>query len=323
MKSCFSIGGHKYTDPDVLSLILSQNSPVDPRAVVLQRAREALKTMEAFGSVPKDAFDRLTILASICGISELLPLSAEQCGSEPRDAFIFRSLAGKLVVYYNPFRSRSRIVFSIAHEIAHTFIPNSTGGSQFRHSYLAASREANELERLCDLAASELLMPELAFRAEAGRAGYELFSVPALMACFGSSYEATTFRLASAHPGKAAAGLLRYRLRMEEERRIRSGTQRSFFGEDVMGAPPRERYRRQSFHASAALPADHLVRWNKSFADSSIVYAKRPEQEILSQFETLPNGKKTLGLLQVTRAPYQRPEAHPEYCDLLFLWCAE
>lgn len=183
--------------------------------------------------MPKDPFDRLTVLASICGISELLPLTLEQCSDESRDAFSFRSLAGKLVVYYNPFRTRARVVFSIAHEIAHTFIPNSTGGSQFRYSCVAASREANELERLCDLAASELLIPELAFQAEADRVGYDLCNVPALMACFGSSYEATTFRLASAHPHKAAAGLLRCRLRLEEERRVRFSAQGNFFEENL------------------------------------------------------------------------------------------
>jgi hypothetical protein len=86
---------------------------------------------------------------------------------------------------------------------------------------------------------------------------------------------------------------------------------------------PRERYRRQSFHSSAKFPGDHLVRWNKSFDDSSVVYAIGPNVEILSGIETLPNGQKTTGLLQVTRAPYQRSEAHPVFSDLLFLWTAQ
>ena len=319
MKS-YNIGGHRYTDPDVISLICSTGQLTDPRLTVLQKARDALQLMDAFGSVPKDAIERLRLLASICGISELLPLTPAQSAGEARDAFIFRSLCGSLVVHYNTFRPRSRVIFSIAHEIAHTFIPNSTGGSQFRHSCDSASREANEVERLCDLAASELVMPQLAFRSEADRLGYELYSIPALMACFGSSYEATAFRLASAHPRRAAAGLLRFRLRLAEERLVRTAVQRNIFGDDVTQIAPIPRYRRQSFHTSAAFPGDHLVRWNKSFDNSSIVYTMRPDVEILSGIESLPNGKKSTGLLQVTRAPYQRAEAHPQFGDLLFLW---
>ena len=318
----FSIGGHKYTDPDVLALIFSKSVPLDPRLEVLRKAREALQTMESFGNVPIDPFERLRLLSSICGIAKIVPLSFEQCAGEPRDAFISRSLNGDVNVFFNPLRPRARQVFSIAHEIAHTFIRNSTSGAIFRHSCAQESREANELERLCDLAASELLMPETAFQAEANKLGFDLVSVPALMASFGSSYEATTFRLASAFPARAAAGLLRYRLRLEEERRLQKTFQHKLFDSDDAAPIPQARYRRQSFHASAALQVDHLVRWNKSFVDSSIVYALRPEHDILSAHEVLPNGKKTLGLLQVTRAPYQRPEAHPEFCDLLFLWTA-
>ena len=254
-------------------------------------------------------------------MSELVPLTHDQAMSEERDAFIVRTLTGKVVVYFNPSRTKARLAFSIAHEIAHTFIPNSNGGSQFRYACAPISREANELERLCDLAASELLMPQLAFQVEADRLGYELHSVPALMALFGSSYEATTFRLASAHPRKAAAGLLRFRLRKEEERRVHADVQTSFFA-DVSQFAPQPRYRRQSFHCSSCLPGDHLVRWNKSFDDTSVVYAVSSEDQILSNVEALPNGKKTLGMLQVTRAPFQRPDAHPERQDLLFLWVA-
>ncbi len=52
MKS-FSVGGHKYTDPDVLSLIFSKDVPVDPRAEVLQKARDALNVMGLSDQCPK------------------------------------------------------------------------------------------------------------------------------------------------------------------------------------------------------------------------------------------------------------------------------
>jgi hypothetical protein len=113
------------------------------------------------------------------------------------------------------------VAFSIAHEISHTFFPNSITGARFRNICANESKEANELERLCDLGASELLMPTSAFQAAAGSVGFSLSNVPTLMQFFGSSFEATAFRLASAHPGIAIAGLLRYRLRIGDS--VRSG----------------------------------------------------------------------------------------------------
>lgn len=46
------------------------------------------------------------------------------------------------------------------------------------------------------------------------------------------------------------------------------------------------------------------------------------DDQVFNMVECLPNGRKTQGLLQVMRAPYQRPEAHPTSGDLLFLWIA-
>ncbi|MGC2332908.1 MAG: ImmA/IrrE family metallo-endopeptidase, partial [Candidatus Acidiferrales bacterium] len=56
-------------------------------------------------------------------------------------------------------RPASRVAFSIAHEISHAFFPNSVTGARFRSICQSNSKKANELERLCDLGASELLMP--------------------------------------------------------------------------------------------------------------------------------------------------------------------
>ena len=96
MKS-YNIGGHRYTDPDVISLICSTDQPTDPRLAVLQKARDALQIMDAFGSVPKDPLERLRLLASICGISELLPLTPAQSAGEARDAFISACLVAVLL----------------------------------------------------------------------------------------------------------------------------------------------------------------------------------------------------------------------------------
>jgi hypothetical protein len=141
---------------------------------------------------------------------------------------------------------------------------------------------------------------------------------------FGSSFEATVFRLATAHPGVAIAGLLRYRRRMDEERKLARSVQDSLFNDlkEVSCEVPSPKYRRQSFFPSAACGDEHTIRWNKSFAPESCVYAAAKSDGVCSAIEVLPNQSRQEGLLEVVPAPFQRGDAHPEFPDLLFFWSA-
>ena len=60
-------------------------------------------------------------------------------------------------IQYNPNRPRTRVRFSLAHEIAHTLFPDYHQSIRNRGS--VARSDDWELELLCNLAASELLMP--------------------------------------------------------------------------------------------------------------------------------------------------------------------
>lgn len=320
------VGGRRYSDPDVISLIKATGSLVDPRSSVLTQARKRLQTLSRFQDIPNDPIERLTILASICGIAEVVPMNIEQRRGETRDAVLAPNLSGGRSIIYNPTVPRSRVAFSIAHEIAHTFFPNSISGARFRNICASESREANELERLCDLGASELLMPLSEFQNAAAGTGYSLTSVSALMEVFGSSFEATAFRLASAHPGIAVAGLVRYRLRIGEQRKRKITAQAVLFAPqggnvDAEGAEPK--YRRQSLHLSEACSDAHMVRWNKSFPADSAVYDAATASDVQVGFESLPNQLTTKGRLEAVRAPYQRDEAHPLSGDVLFFWTTE
>jgi Zn-dependent peptidase ImmA (M78 family) len=318
------VGGRKYSDPDVLSLIKATGSLVDPRSSVLTQARTRLQTLNKFLDVPKDPIERLTILASICGIGEVVPMNLEQRRGEKRDAILITNVSGGRSIIYNPSAPRARVAFSIAHEISHTFFPNSITGARFRNICANESKEANELERLCDLGASELLMPISAFQSAARDGGFSLSNLPSLMQRFGSSFEATAFRLASAHPGIAVAGLLRYRLRVGEERQRRASSQAQLFLIDspVAGSEPQPKYRRQSIHLSELCQDSHTVRWNKSFPVESVVYSAATNDAIQVGREALPNDIQRVGRLEAVRAPYQRDDADPIFGDVLFLWTA-
>jgi Zn-dependent peptidase ImmA (M78 family) len=315
------VGGRKYSDPDVISLIRETGQLVDPRSSVLNQARTLVAKLSDWGEIPKDPFERLKILASLSRIT-LEPMDIERQHREKRDAILLTT-ATKRIIAYNPFRPPARVAFTIAHEISHTFFPNSATGARFRSVCGSNSREGNELERLCDLGASELLMPLAEFR-QVSRGNFSITNVEELSAAFGSSYEATVFRLATAHPGTAVAGLLRYRLAVAEQRKAAITQQSLLFdklNQELTHAPV-AKYRRQSIHLSEYCEEGLTVRWNKSFDTTSCVYMAGKNGGVHTAMELLPNGTNIPGCIEAIRAPYQREDADSDFPDVLFFWTA-
>lgn len=312
-----SIGGRKYSDPDVLSLIRSRPGGVDPRAEVVRRARELHYRLRNLGEFDNPR-ERLEALASLAGI-KTAPMSVTAIGSAKREALIYRDTDGTKRAFFDPTPPAGRVNFSIAHEIIHTFFPNSGTGARFRSITAADSREANELERLCDLGAAELVMPADEFH-EALEGEFGLGIVPRLAARFGTSYEATVYRLASAATGVAVAGLLRHRLRKNE---VRSSRQPSLFGNHKVVRPATPKYRRQSLYSSDICTDEHLIRWNKSFEEASCVYRAHESNGIVYGVEQLPNSTGAPGLIEAVIAPFQRVNSDSSLPDVLFIWWEE
>jgi Zn-dependent peptidase ImmA (M78 family) len=317
-----SIGGRRYSDPDIISLIRQSGGLIDPRWKIVNMARALIDESRTFSGLPNDPLERLKIIASLKGI-KIKPMVMDQVRKEKRDAALYPTDPGWLVLY-NPGCLKSRIVFTIGHEIIHTFFPNSRNGARFRSMTSPGSRESNELELLCHLGASELVMPIDEFQRQAnGRFG--LASIERLSSYFGTSFEATVYRLATAHPGLAVAGMLQYRFtRDEDRRRAKVTNQRLLFANEVTMQPQaaERKYRRQSVHLSAACAeaeANYTIRFNKSFDPSSMVYKTR-ESGIKSGIEGLPNLSGALGRIEAMRCPYQSDTAHEEFGDVFFFW---
>jgi len=316
-----SVGGHRYSDPDVLSLIFSGDGLIDPRTAVIERAQDLNKQLRSFGHI-EDPRKRIEILASLAGVRVV---SMASTNARPaREALLFRDSAGLRKAFFDPNVSDARANFSIAHEIVHTFFPNSVHGARFRSMHVDDSREATELERLCHLGASELLMPTEEFLKERGE-NFGIKDVPRLAGIFGSSYEATLYRLASTHPGLAIAGRLKYRLRKSEERKLRDVKQQQLFtsGEVRADALPTPKYRRQSLHTSQTCGPENLIPWNKSFDESSSVYLARTTDDIVRGFEMLPNRASNIGTIECVQAPYEYSPSEAGFPDVLFLWRTE
>ncbi|MGI8630931.1 MAG: ImmA/IrrE family metallo-endopeptidase [Solirubrobacterales bacterium] len=166
-----------WTNPSVLSM-LSSTEQDDPLAAIERQARGVtLDAMEkGWKGPPYDPFE----LADSLGIE----LVARQDLDDAR----LVSVDDRPRIEFNPARRPARVRFSIAHEIGHFLFPDYAERVRYRDS---AQRRGDDwqLEVLCNIAASEFLMPAGAFPI----AETENLSLPYLLdqrARFGVSTEA-------------------------------------------------------------------------------------------------------------------------------------
>ncbi len=122
----------------------------DPIALIEHRPREVvLEAMDKGWSGPP--FDPVR-LANLIGISV-------QPQVEIIDARTVPSGPNKIIIEYNPQQAPERIRFSVAHEIAHTFFPDCAEKIRTRTREHVPGSDEWQLEMLCNIAASELIMP--------------------------------------------------------------------------------------------------------------------------------------------------------------------
>ncbi|MHB8141064.1 MAG: ImmA/IrrE family metallo-endopeptidase [Vulcanimicrobiaceae bacterium] len=135
-----------WTNPSVLRIMGDR----DPLATIIERAREVTTRAidRGWQGPPFDPRE----LAAILGI-RVLP------NAEVRDARISIEGGGTFIIEFNPTRPLVRQRFSLAHEIAHTLFPDCGDAVRSRAFHAHVSESDWELEALCNVAASELLMP--------------------------------------------------------------------------------------------------------------------------------------------------------------------
>jgi len=135
-----------WTNPSVRALA----SGGDPIANVGEKAKELVfRAVEnGWDGPPFNPF----WLAQFCGL-EILPRD------DIPDARLVAQGKGKAVIEYNPNQPRSRIRFSVAHEIGHTLFPDYQQTTRNRLKLLTSRPDEWQLELLCNIAAAEMLMP--------------------------------------------------------------------------------------------------------------------------------------------------------------------
>ncbi len=108
------------------------------------------------------------------------------------DARILPIEGGTFKIEYNPSQSPARINFSVAHEIGHTLFTDCSDTIRYRENKLESN--SWELEFLCNVAASELLLPYAAFSNEANSIEPSIDSIIELARKYKASVEAVFLR---------------------------------------------------------------------------------------------------------------------------------
>jgi O-acetyl-ADP-ribose deacetylase (regulator of RNase III) len=133
-----------WTNRSVLRLAKGE----DPIAIIEKKARDlALRARDAGWSGPP---------YNPIAIADLLKIPVEANASVSDARIIAKD--GRLSIQYNPTQARTRVRFSIAHEIAHTLFPDVADEIRNRGGNRSVADDW-QLEVLCNIAAAEFVMP--------------------------------------------------------------------------------------------------------------------------------------------------------------------
>jgi hypothetical protein len=143
-----------WTHKSVEELLRTSESS-DPIKIVKEKARELVLAAldKGWQGPPFNALE----------LSQLLNIEVVPNDSV-FDARIVPIKHNKFVIEYNPFQKPTRLNFSIAHEIAHTFFPDCAETIHYREENPS---ENKQLEQLCNIAASEIQLPYAYFSNDA------------------------------------------------------------------------------------------------------------------------------------------------------------
>lgn len=139
-------GTYQWTNRSV-RLLAQDQEPIS--AIEWKTRSVVLKAMDkGWGGPPYDPLN----------LADILDIKVEARADIP-DARTLVDQRGRFVIQFNPNRPRGRVRFSVAHEIAHTFFPDCSEEVRNRAHGKATESDSWQLEMLCNIAASEIIMP--------------------------------------------------------------------------------------------------------------------------------------------------------------------
>jgi hypothetical protein len=191
------------------------------------------------------------------------------------------------LIQVNASHPPARRNFSICHEIGHTLMPNFLGASEPRYDreVMAWNEEAEE-EFLCDVAATELLMPRREFVPRLRGCGMRIESVAELAIEFGSSLEATALNIVRANIDDVAVIIWE---KGWNKKQLQAVVNPSIFGEEEGFGPVPRSFRIKSV-ASCGLLSDYHFPRNKSIEEESLIYQAAATGLAVCGHQILPIG---------------------------------
>ena len=214
------------TTREIIDALTRSTGASDPVAAIRSKARDAIERFRATFGEPTMPFD-VEALASFLGIH-----LSEAAPSHSKDAELVPIGNGRVEIRVSADRPDTRRRFSIAHEISHTFFPNYQVKKWCRTDARHRRRDNPDdlLEKLCDIGASELILPAPWFVLDAANVTSGVGLVE--LAEYVASREATVRRFAESHSGEIAAVFLSWKLKPTQEPTLGNIDQGDLFGTD-------------------------------------------------------------------------------------------
>jgi hypothetical protein len=131
------------------------------------------------------------LVASLRGIVRVEPCLQPYAGMLARGD-------GGLVVSVRATDGHERRRFTVVHEAGHTFFPGYLEAARYR-----CKGQKDREEQLCDIAASELLLPRRFLVADMADAGFGMGGVETISAAYEASIESTALRVTDLWPVRA------------------------------------------------------------------------------------------------------------------------
>ena len=172
-----------------------------------------------------------------------------------------------LIVHVNAGHAAAKRRFSACHEIAHTLIPDFGTDDRRRADASTGLYPINlEEEYLCDIGASELLLPTDEFTAALGGSPPSIKALIALAADFGASLEATAIKMV--RHGTGDKGLIVWEPGLKPTQLADMAAPSLFNERDVPALPRKLRVR---YACCCGGMARHFFPRDKSISDDSLV----------------------------------------------------
>lgn len=218
---------HALTTEALIAEMVRATAAPDAFAAIRTMASNTIARYTATFGAPTGPLD-VDALASFLGIAR----SDERPGHS-KDAELVPIEDGRVSIRVNPDRPETRIRFSTAHEISHTFFPNYHAKTWCRTDARFRSRNNPDdlLEMLCDVGASELILPAPWFIEDATKVSTAAGLVE-LAKKYIASREATLRRFAESHERSLAAVFFSWKLKPTQKQTIGNLKQTSLFGID-------------------------------------------------------------------------------------------